>query len=89
MSEKNSCVHTKDSKDLLFLHGYLSTYKTFIYQIKYFDANKLNSLIIQDILFDINKYMNVFEECINLESVIVPDDCSYFKRELFKNGHFS
>lgn len=39
MSEKNSCVRTKDSKDLLFLHGYLSTYKTFIYQIKYFEKN--------------------------------------------------
>ena len=39
MSENLSCVHTKDSKDLLFLHGYLSTYKTFIHQINYFEKN--------------------------------------------------
>ena len=39
MSQNLDCVHTKECKDLLFLHGYLSSYKTFIYQINYFEKN--------------------------------------------------
>ena len=41
--------------------------------------------MIQDGWFDRTKYMNIFEKCVNLENVIVLDDCSYFKKDLFKN----
>ena len=45
----------------------------------------IKTIIILDGWFDKEKYLNIFENCINLENVLLPDDCSSHIKEMFKN----
>ena len=55
-------------------------------QLKYFDKKKLKTIVIQETFFQ-EKYMEIFKDCSELETVILPDDCLQLKKKLFKNCH--
>ena len=64
-------------RDLNNIH----TLKCKFNQLQLFDKKKLKTIIIEENKF--TEYITIFEDCVNLENIILPDCCADIKEELF------